>query len=343
MRNRKFITALLISAMTTSFSFTAFAGNWIDLSIGWQYDKTGVGSLAHDEWLWIDGNNDGTAECYYFDATGFMWHDKEKDGYTLNSQGQWVVDGVIQTKQVEIDNSAAPDVQALIEKRKEEKAQYEKLKFTAVTTNEDTVTGYTAANLFDPVLKYHEYNRYDKLSNQNMTVLFYKQPYDSVYYSFKGNEDNGSFLQLEEQDAVNKATQEFLNKYITAEMSDYEKEQAIINFMVEHIDYGYSSNASDIYGGLVLGKVQCGGYTDTFAWLANAAGLNTLIVCGEAKGNPNYPPQHAWNLVELDGKWYQVDVTFEDGTGATGKYVNITDDQMGKDHSWEPGGLPVCN
>lgn len=110
MRSKKIITALLTGVFTASFSLSAFAGNWLDLTIGWQYDKTGMGGLAHDEWLWIDGNKDGIAECYYFDGTGFMWHDREKDGYVLNSDGQWIVDGVVQTKQVEIDNSETSDL-----------------------------------------------------------------------------------------------------------------------------------------------------------------------------------------------------------------------------------------
>lgn len=335
---------MAVGIFTMSMSFSAFAGNWLDLGFGWQYDKTGFGGLANNEWLWIDGNKDGIAECYYFDATGFMWHDREKDGYSLNSDGQWVIDGVIQTKQVEIDNSKTSDIQKLIEERNAKKEQCSKLNFTAVTTNEDKATGYTAEGLFDSVFRYHEYSRYDKLSNQNMTVLFYKKPYDDVYYSFKGNVENGKFLKLEEQDAINKATQEFLGKYINDKMSEYEKEQAIINYMIEHISYGDSANHSgDIYGGLILGKVVCGGYADTFAWLANAAGLNVLTVQGKAYGDPKYRPEHAWNLVQLDGKWYQVDVTFEDGSGAKGRYINITDEEMGKDHTWEQNGLPLCN
>lgn len=258
---------------------------------------------------------------------------------------------MVQTKQVEIDNSEAPDLQNLIDERNEEKANYQKLNFEAATANEDASTGYTNENLFDPAFKYHEYSRYDKFSNQNMTVLFYKAPYDDVYYSFKGNEDNGNFLKLEEQDAVNKATQDFLDKYITEGMSDYEKEMAIISFMVENIEYGYSSNASDIYGGLVLGKAQCGGYADTLAWLANAAGLNVLSVHGKAEGDPNYPSEHAWNLIRLDDKWYHVDVTWEDPIGQTSygignlrnKYINLTDEEISADHTWEQGGLPICD
>lgn len=59
------------------------------------------------------------------------------------------------------------------------------------------------------------------------------------------------------------------------------------------------------------------------------------------KTGPDYPPQHAWNLVKIDGNWYHVDTTWEDGN--PGKYVSLTDDEMRKDHKWEQGGLPECN
>ena len=51
MKSKKGLTILLTGVMALSMSFTAFAGRWIDVSIGWQYDKTGYGSLAHDEWF----------------------------------------------------------------------------------------------------------------------------------------------------------------------------------------------------------------------------------------------------------------------------------------------------
>lgn len=81
---------------------TALAGQWTNDSIGWHYDKTGYGNFAANEWLWIDGNNDGIAECYCFDGTSFMYaNTTTPDGYAVNGNGAWVVNGVVQTKQVE--------------------------------------------------------------------------------------------------------------------------------------------------------------------------------------------------------------------------------------------------
>lgn len=343
------MTAVLTAAMTLALSINTLA---FTLSVGWKseqlrgsthwhYDKTGYGNFAVNEWLWIDSDNDGIAQCYYFDSTSFMWANREKDGYTLNENGQWTVDGVVQTKTVEINNSEPVDLQKAIDERKGQKKEYRQVVFSPDTINEDKATGYTNAELFDPVFKYHEYSRYDKLSNTNMTILRYKGigPY-SIYYSFKGNEAAGNMLKPEEEQAVQEAIDKFLSAHIYEGMTDSEKVDNIVQFMMERIEYDHHGTAhnSNVYGGLINGKVTCDGYTDTFSWLANASGLETLRVHGKVTGS-KLP--HAWNLVKIDGNWYHVDTTWEDGN--PGKYVNLTDTEMSKDHKWEQRGLPECN
>ena len=40
------------------------------------------------EWQWLDGNEDGIAECYAFDREGWMYADTATpDGYTVNTDG----------------------------------------------------------------------------------------------------------------------------------------------------------------------------------------------------------------------------------------------------------------
>lgn len=50
-------------------------------------------------WQWIDGDNDGTAECYYFGADGYMLSGATTaDGYTVNADGAWVENGAVQVQ-----------------------------------------------------------------------------------------------------------------------------------------------------------------------------------------------------------------------------------------------------
>lgn len=99
---RKLLTAVFTTMMVFTMSMTALAGQWTSDSIGWHYDKTGTGNFAANEWLWIDGNNDGISECYCFDGSSLMYASTTTpDGYTVDGNGAWTVNGVVQTKIVE--------------------------------------------------------------------------------------------------------------------------------------------------------------------------------------------------------------------------------------------------
>lgn len=103
----KLVTAVF--AMTSLMASTAFAAGWTlgqgDNQSRWWYDL-GNGEYYGTpnqsvEWQWLDGNGDGTAECYAFDSEGWMYAGTvTPDGYTVNQDGAWTVDGVVQTMAV---------------------------------------------------------------------------------------------------------------------------------------------------------------------------------------------------------------------------------------------------
>jgi hypothetical protein len=67
---------------------------------------------------------------------------------------------------------------------------------------------------------------------------------------------------------------------------------------------------------LFIGKSLCGGFADLFNALCENAGLESRFIQGYAKGSTNESnlqfdaPNHAWNSVKIDGKWYLVDVSW---------------------------------
>lgn len=76
------------------------SGNWVEENGRWWYDN-GNGTYLQNGWYWIDGNHDGCAACYYFDADGWMLADcVTPDGYTVDVSGAWVESGVIQEKNI---------------------------------------------------------------------------------------------------------------------------------------------------------------------------------------------------------------------------------------------------
>lgn len=74
----------------------AMAGDWKkgtgENADSWWYDL-GSGKWARG-WEWIDGDNDGVAEKYYFDQNGWLLTGTvTPDGFTVNAEGAWIDGG----------------------------------------------------------------------------------------------------------------------------------------------------------------------------------------------------------------------------------------------------------
>lgn len=100
---------LAVCVLAACMASTAFAAGWTtgqgENSSRWWYDLGNgqyYGSPASKaEWQWLDGNGDGVAECYAFDSEGWMYADvTTPDGYAVNADGAWTVDGAVQTMTV---------------------------------------------------------------------------------------------------------------------------------------------------------------------------------------------------------------------------------------------------
>ena len=92
---KQVLTVFMAGILTASMSMTALAG-WEQEGTNWKYNDNG--NYAANGWYWIDGNNDGIAESYYFDNTGILARDTTVEGYTVNADGAWTVNGEIQTR-----------------------------------------------------------------------------------------------------------------------------------------------------------------------------------------------------------------------------------------------------
>lgn len=89
---------VIASVLTMASTITSLAG-WEKRGEDWVFTDI-YGNLCEYEWRWIDGNLDGIAECYHFSGSGIMDSNTTVYGDTVNEQGQWVVDGVVQTKMI---------------------------------------------------------------------------------------------------------------------------------------------------------------------------------------------------------------------------------------------------
>lgn len=106
MKKTFFKTLMATTILSLAVSFSAFAE--------WKHDENGTwwqnedGTWPAGEWVWIDGNNDGTSECFYFNEDGYCLKETvTPDGYTVDESGCWVVDGVVQTQVVKKEEATA--------------------------------------------------------------------------------------------------------------------------------------------------------------------------------------------------------------------------------------------
>lgn len=131
-----------------------------------------------------------------------------------------------------------------------------------------------------------------------------------------------------------------LDQIIRDGMTDYEKELAIYDWMVDNIGHGsghtismpgQSAQAFTPYGVLKGKNAVCVGYATTFRLLANMVGLDVHIVHND---------YHSWDMVKLDdGEWYQLDI-YSDSQGAKYRNFNMTDEMARNGHDWDGSALP---
>ena len=106
---------------------------------------------------------------------------------------------------------------------------------------------------------------------------------------------------------------------IPAGATDFDKALYLHDYLVQNYAYDYEGLAEEQASGesvavrdaytFFYGKVGvCQAYMLAMIALCKEAGLECLPVTSDAM-------QHAWNLVKLDGKWYHVDVTWDDAGG----------------------------
>ena len=155
--------------------------------------------------------------------------------------------------------------------------------------------------------------------------------------------------------AILNAARALLSEAVTEDMSDYEKELAVHDWLIDHAAYDEASlshNPSSLpdpdnenpYGLLVHGLGVCRGYCSTFQLLMDMLDIECITVDGYGRDEG----EHAWNMVRLDGDWYCVDVTWDDPLSSvtvpasrSHQYFNVTSNYLrSTDHHWDDENVP---
>ena len=127
---------------------------------------------------------------------------------------------------------------------------------------------------------------------------------------------------------------------ITPDMPEFERELILHDRLADHIAYEDGDRVHDAYGALINGKAVCEGYTKAFQYLLQKVGIQSFMATGTGNGG-----KHAWNIVRIDGKYYNVDLTWDDQESDTfHAYFNLTDERIKEDHIFDTTvyKMPEC-
>lgn len=160
----------------------------------------------------------------------------------------------------------------------------------------------------------------------------------NTIYSYK-YKTNGSIVQiiLDFNDTANNIEQaketfynranQIIEKASTLE-SDYEKEKYVHDAIIRYANYSLDAPLSQsAYSALVYGKTVCAGYARAFQYIMINLEIPTFYVTGYSNG------EHAWNIVNLSGSCYNVDLTWNDTNPISYTYFNLTDKEISKTHT----------
>ena len=149
-------------------------------------------------------------------------------------------------------------------------------------------------------LKWHwgGYKASGMISNLNDSKL-YSIVYEVEYYTT-----------AEEEQAVTEKINGTITDLNLNNGSDYIKIKKIHDFVCDTIQYDYINvsntdykNQFTTYGALFNGRAVCQGYATLFYRLCREVGIPVRVITSS---------NHAWNIVKIDNKYYNIDCTWDD-------------------------------
>ncbi len=137
---------------------------------------------------------------------------------------------------------------------------------------------------------------------------FYVASLSPVYNGMTDKEINNARKFIDEK---TEAIVDYLEEYAD---TDFEKALLLHDYICLNFEYDESLTYHDIYSFLSKGTGVCDSYSKLYRYILEDLGINVKYASSEAM-------EHLWNVVELDGRWYNIDVTWDDPTPEKPGYV----------------------
>lgn len=212
---------------------------------------------------------------------------------------------------------------------------------------EINISSYKESNSSEEI-----FNLVEKIVNENPLILYYKgcEYWSNGILKLEYSKDKKVIFSHRKE--IDKKVDYIISNVITNNMSNYEKEKAVHDYIINNSKYDedyilnnkVSSESYSPYGVLVKGKGVCESYAKAMKLIMDKINIECIIVVGKANKT-----DHAWNIIKLDNNYYHVDLTWDDPVTNDGSnvlsydYFNINDKDMRKNHIWEKNNYPICN
>lgn len=134
---------------------------------------------------------------------------------------------------------------------------------------------------------------------------------------------------------------------LAAAQNDYEKILGVYRYIINNTDYVITEADQSILSVMADHRGTCAGYARSFQYLMSQLGIPCTLALGTGASGES----HGWNMVQCQGSWYQMDVTWGDPVtpqGAPGDslqytYCLVTDAEIYRDHTLDSTlAMPVC-
>ena len=163
------------------------------------------------------------------------------------------------------------------------------------------------------VMKYFEYVLMDHVDIYYTYQFNYTYDYETKVYNIMPVYTIDSYLKNDYDTRIKAAKLK-----IVKEVKSMNKWDAVLNLHdyicknVKYLDFG--DNCHTLLGPLIQGRGVCDGISKMFKYICNDIFVQCIYTCGIATGGVNQKTEgHAWNKVNLDNEWYNMDVTFDIG------------------------------
>lgn len=128
----------------------------------------------------------------------------------------------------------------------------------------------------------------------------------------------------------------------------YDSAVAVHDMLARNIEYKDDGNlAHSMAAPLTLKYGVCDGFSKAYKFVMDGLNIPCIVVSGEAQDPMTMKLEpHAWNMIQIDGRWCHVDVTFDTGIKSGDcpryDYFGLSDDNVLIDHSYDRTNYPAA-